>query len=139
MISHRLHATLLVAILLALAGGGSAGTVAQPGVPKPIEVRLQVYLGDKPEGLVPEASWVVACQGKQLRMHIRHIDVLTGDVSPSNIITDATPYRITFHLRGDPALLRRLAAAGPNQLLTLTGFFRTGSRQFLLSAVDGPG
>ena len=122
--------------LLSLRVAVEAGTVIEPSVPQPIQVRIEGYVGEKPPALVPEVSWVVGCRGRTYAFHVSHIQVLTGDVSPTNIVTAAEPYRTTFYLHGDAAALTRFASTSPGEKIVLIGYLRTGSRQLLIGRIE---
>src|SRR5262245_25905157 len=121
---------------LLLSSRADGGRVRHGRAAVPIQVRIEGYVGTKPEGVTTEADWTVSCEGKKFPFHVSHIQVLNGSVSPSSIEESAKPYRLNYYLRGDRQLLRHFAETPPGQKITMSASLRLGSRDLLISAIE---
>lgn len=102
-------------VLLWTAAAAADDFLPQAALAVPIHIRFEGYVGEKPAQLVPEASWVLETRGKKYPFHVSHLQIITGDVSPTNIIEAVKPYRVTFRLRGDDARLQQFTGTAPGQ------------------------
>lgn len=130
---------LVSAVLLAATrcfAEGAHGPIPDLGLPRPNEIRIAGYIGEKPPGTVPETTWVVECLGKEYPFHVTRLQVLVGDLSYTDIIEEAKPYRVAFILRADDASLERFASTPPGQKIAVTAYQRTGSRDLLVAAIE---
>jgi len=117
-------------VLLALvAASPVAAEVLRHGMARPIEARIEGYVGEKPADVVADAKWVISCEGKKYPFHVIRLRIVGGDVSPMNVLTAAAPYPVTFYLRADTPTLAQFAATPAGQKITLIAFLRLGGRQ----------
>jgi hypothetical protein len=64
------------------------------------------------------------------------IVVLSGNASPGDILERVRPYKPSFRFTGDPALLKKISDAKPDELLRIRGACSLGDRIYLVSAVE---
>lgn len=116
-----------VCALLAL---GAAAPV-RPGVaqvvrPFPLMVRMEGFVGDKPEGMKAIERWVFAVDGLPVIFHLTKLRVIGTDVAWWNITSNLAPLPITLTLYGDAALRRRFLDTPAGERIALTGELETG-------------
>lgn len=85
----------------------------------PITLRIDSFVGPKPAGLVPQATWVVRVQGNEYTLQVMRLEVLAGNTAYFNIIQALTPYLYAFTVYGDPQALATLTQAPPGQQITI--------------------
>jgi len=112
----------LAASVALLAGTASA----QINSPYPLLLRVEGYVGAKPEGVTSLARWIIAVDGAPYTMHITKLLPLGAQVAYWNIINQLEPLPITLTLYGDPSVLRRFVDTPPGQRISMTGNFTAG-------------
>lgn len=132
---------LFAATLLLIAAGVWAPRllaehVQEFGLPHPNEIRIEGYVGTAPPGTVPEVRWIVNVAGTEYPLTVTRLQVLVGDVSYSQIIQQAQPYRVAFILRADTPTLRQFTAVAPGEPIAITAYQRTGSRDLLVARIE---
>jgi hypothetical protein len=125
-----MRAVALVAVLLA------SPVVAFDRVDRLVLLRIEGHVG--PRRAEDRAiSELTLRRGESLiRLTVDEIWVLSGDLVGLDILHEVEPYEPNMSVDGPPPLLDRLAAAGPDEPLELTGYFRRGQRILMLSAVE---
>lgn len=105
-----------------------------------LSVRIDGYVGSKPEEVPIEVSWIVSVKGEMYDLHVGKLVVLTGDVAYYDIITALQPYRPALTVIGSDEEIDRFATAPTNQKISVTGFlqFAGGARYLMISNVDYP-
>lgn len=134
---------LLGVTLLAVGAIGSPDpAAAQPGeegMPRPIQVRVDGFVGDPPADPAPMATWTLSIRGTIYPFQVLNLVILQGDTSKDQLISAMEPYApvVTYFVHGPGDLLGRIAAMPRNQPFSLWGFTRMGERQFDVTGV-GP-
>lgn len=94
-------------------------------------VRLQGYRAAAPEGIEIAAEVVLSILGKDHRFHLT-----TRQSFRSTDRQEGTASRDRWVLQGDREMLARVAAARPNQRVTMLADHRPGSSDLFLLTVD---
>src|SRR5689334_4644357 len=102
----RFAVSLLAVVIACAAAPALAGPPKRFGMPQPVQARIVGYLEHKPEGEIAEATWRVKVQGREHTWYVKRIQVLTGDVSYSNIVDDAKPYTVAYSIDAPKDLLQ---------------------------------
>ena len=100
-----------------------------------LQLRLDGYLAAENA----HASRVLDVQiggGALQKFALVKLVVLSGNASPGDILERVRPYKPSFRFTGDAALLERISAAKPDELLHIRGAFGLGDRIYLVSAVE---
>ncbi len=106
--------------------------------PRPIQVRMVAYVGEKVEGTRPDFTWVVSYRGKRYTLYVLELDVLSGTITPLDIDAAVRMYPVQFQIAGNKPALERFVAAPPRQQVLMRGFMRldTAARFLMLDTVD---
>ena len=127
----KFYPTLLLASLLLL-----ATTVPAKSRPMPrdaFSVRLDGFVGAKPEDLPIEASWTVSLKGERYQLFVSKLQVLSGDLAYYDLINALKPYRPALTITGSDAQLDMFATAPPGQRVSVIAFVRfTGAARYLM-------
>jgi hypothetical protein len=117
-----------VSIALALAAWIIFATAARAQIhsPYPLLLRVEGYVGAKPEGGTSLARWTIAVDGAPYTMHVTKLVPLGAQVAYWNIINQLEPLPITLTLYGDPTVLRRFIDTPSGQRISMTGNFTAG-------------
>jgi len=101
-------------------------------------VRLDGYVGTKPESAAVEASWTVSVKGDPYKLFVTKLRVLTGSVGYYDIINALKPYETAMTIVGDDEQIDLFATAPVAQKISVMGFmqFAGGARFFMISSVD---
>lgn len=133
----RVAASLLTLTVL------SVGPIASPVEARrltlsAITVQVEVRVPPLPAGEVPEATWMVSLEGKQVEWPVLRLFVVTGNVSPTNLYQALVPYRPTLRIVGRPPDLDRLVGAPPGSRLRFQGLLEIsgGARILMVSGVE---
>ena len=136
----RRRASVGVVVLLAVIAFLDRAQVAsgEPEHPFPIPMRVEGYVGTKPEGVTSLARWVVAIDGVQYTFHVIKLVPLGVDIAYWTILNKLEPLPVTLTLYGDPQLLREFIDAPAGMAIALTGNFEfgPGPATLMLSSVD---
>jgi hypothetical protein len=100
-----------------------------------LQLRLDGYLAAENA----HASRVLDVQvggGAMQKFALVKLVVFSGNASPGDILERVRPYKPSFRFTGDAAVLERISAAKPDELLRIRGAFSTGDRIYLVSGVD---
>ena len=116
-----------LALMLALGATAVAYRPASAEIehPRPFLVRVEGFVGDKPEGVKSLDRWVVAIDGRPYTFHVMLLQP-SVDVAFWNILNKLEPLPITLTLYGDPALLQRFIDTPPGQRIRMIGNFDAG-------------
>ncbi len=134
--NHRIVGAVLLGLSCSVGAAARNGPIEQPGLPRPNEIRIEGYVGEKPGGIVSEVDWVVSCRGKEYPFHVTKLRVLVGDIGYTDIIAAARQYRIAFKLLGDEPTLQRFVHAPNEQPIAVIAYQRTGGRDLLVAQVE---
>jgi hypothetical protein len=101
-------------------------------------VRLDGYIGTKPESVPIEVKWTVSVKGDPYDLFVTKLRVLNGNIAYYDIINALEPYRTALTIVGDDEILDRFATAPAEQKISVIGFmeFAGGARYFMISSVD---
>jgi len=96
------------------------------GVPKlgslPISMRIEGYVGSKPEGVSTQTTWRLRVHGQDdLVLHVTLLQVLTGDVAYFDVISALAFYPYAFAVYGPEESIRVLTEAAAGQKIGLLG------------------
>jgi len=132
----RRPAALLSAALLVLAARHDAR--AEQGVAYPLSVRIEGFVGAKPQDLKPLVSWQVGRGRTVYQLHVTVLRVLSGQAAYFNIISRLEPYRPAFWLAGDRKALAAFASTPAGQPIAIMGYLRLDrtTRVLMLSTVE---
>jgi len=114
-----------VALSLLAAVAEQRGAAAQIEHPVPFLVRLEGFVGPKPEGVKSLDRWVVAIDGVPYTFHVMLLQP-SVDIAYWNILNKLEPLPITLTLYGDPALLQRFIDTPAGQRIRMIGNFVAG-------------
>jgi hypothetical protein len=92
----------------------------------PFLLRIEGFVGQKPEGIRSLARWVMAVNGKQYVVHVTKLQPIGVDVAWWNIISNLEPLPVTLTLYGNAPLLRRFKKTPAGERIALTGVFQSG-------------
>lgn len=67
--------------------------------------------------------------------HLSRMRILNSGRLPGNVLSAVEPYRPNFFLFGSSAQMAALAAATPQDVVTITGYRRIGSRVLMLTEI----
>ncbi len=114
--------TLLAVIALVAALRVAAGQIQHPF---PILMRIEGFVGAKPEGITSLARWVVAIDGAQYTFHVTRLQP-GADIAYWNILNRLEPLPVTLTLYGDPQLVQQFTRTPVGQPIALIGNFEFG-------------
>jgi hypothetical protein len=90
--------------------------------PLPISMRIEGYVGSKPEGVSTQATWRLRVHGKDdLVLHVTLLQVLTGDVAYFDVISALEFYPYAFAVYGPEESMQVLTQAAAGQKIGLLG------------------
>jgi hypothetical protein len=124
-----------VAAIAALVLCAAAPAAAQP-LQRPNTVRLEGYVGPPPERRHEVADLTLRAGDVDLRFQVTNARVMAGRISTTQMFAELRPRRPNLTMRGEPALIQRVAGAAPGTTLRMLGTWRRGSRDFFLSTVE---
>ena len=87
----------------------------------PITLRIEGFVRPKPDGVVPQATWVVHVQGKEYTLQVMRLEVLRGNTAYFNVIAALEPYTYAFTVYGPDDALRTFTQAPPDQAFAIIG------------------
>jgi len=102
----------------------------------PLVIRLEGHRGAALPGDRGIADLTFRHGEETIAFRVREIWVLAGDAAGVDVLHEVEPYTPSMSIDGPPAVLERLLAAKPDQMLELTGYFRRGQRILMLSGVE---
>ena len=134
MIAFRIFVVTAGLLLTALA----APARSAPRDLEPYSVRLDGYVGTKPESAPVEATWTVSLKGEPLKLFVTRLEVLRGNVAYYELIQSLEPYRTALTIAGEDDQLDLFATAPADQKISVIGFmqFSGGARYLMVSQVD---
>ena len=129
--------TLLFGVLTAPAGAhrAFAGRLPLPSLPEVNLVRLEGHLGERRPTDKGTTDLRVSYRGKNYRMQLTRLQVLTGSRLPGRILSDVTPLHPNFFLRGADTMVQRLDAPKSDDPVTITAYLRAGSRDLMVTEI----
>jgi hypothetical protein len=130
--------TVLYVGILTLIAVTVAPAPVQPRVRDGFSVRLEGYIGTKPDSAPVEASWTVSVKGDPYKLFVTKLVVLQGNIAYYDIINALKPYKIALTVVGDDEQIDLFATAPAGQKISVMGFmqFAGGARFFMISSVD---
>jgi hypothetical protein len=111
--------------VMALAAAAPLAT-AQVHRHTPFLLRIEGFVGEKPEGITSLARWIMAVNGKQYQFHVTKLQPIGVDVAYWNILSNLEPLPVTLTLYGNPPLLRRFKKTPAGERIALVGVFQSG-------------
>lgn len=101
-------------------------------------MRLDGYVGTRPESAPIEAHWTVSLKGEPYEVFVTKLRVLSGNIAYYDIFTALEPYRTALTIVGDDEQLDRFATAPAEQKISVIGYmeFGGGARYLMISSVD---
>jgi len=131
----RRVAPLLIALAIITAARAECGEIERLS---PFLMRVEGFVGEKPEGITSLARWVVAIDGRQYPFHVTKLQPIGVDIAYWNILNFLEPLPVSLTLYGDPALLQRFTGAPPGTPIAITGNFQAGAGpvSLLLTTVE---
>jgi hypothetical protein len=92
----------------------------------PIVMRVEGYVGEKPEHVTSLARWVVAVRDKQFVLHVTTLQPIGSDIAYWTILNALEPLPVTLTLYGDAELIGQFSSTPPGQPIAITGNFEAG-------------
>jgi len=123
--AYRARAALAVAVGLIACAVAPLPAAAQIDRPFPILMRIDGFVGEKPEGVTSLARWVVAVNGVPYTFHVMALQP-SLDIAYWNILNKLEPLPITLTLYGKADLLQRFIDTRPGQRIRMVGNFEAG-------------
>ena len=110
---------------------------SQVSRPYPILMRIEGFVGEKPEAVKALDRWTVAVGGATYTFHVTKLQP-SVDIAYWNILNRLEPLPITLTLYGDAELLQRFIDTRPREHIRMTGNFEMGPGPvtFQLAAID---
>ena len=126
------YSTLLLLGLLLLPAGTTTAR-SQPMPRDAFSVRIEGFVGAKPEKPDIAADWTVRLKGESYELHVSKLQVLTGNIAYYDLITALKPYRPALTITGSDEQLDMFATAPPGQQVSVVAFIRlTGTTRYLM-------
>ena len=122
-------AAVLVAALMPAGAAGRSGA-------RMYSLRMDGYVGQPPRERREMADLRMRAAGKDVRFQVTSARVLTGSMAPANVFNQVRPYRPNFILRGPQDQLARVANAPRGAVLRISGRWRPGSQDLMVSSVE---
>jgi hypothetical protein len=130
--------TALPAATLALLVALSAAATDLPLGPgsRTAQIRLEGYIGPPAPGRSSAADLVLEHDEKRIRFQVDSARVLQGNRSGPDFLDEVSAEPAKLIVEGPGELLAKLVAAQPAERVVLTGYHRSGSRNFAIAAVE---
>lgn len=122
-------ATVLVAALQPAIAAGRVG-------PRMYSLTMNGFVGQPPQERREMADLRLRAAREDVRFQVTSARVLTGSMAPANVFNQVRPYRPNFILRGSKDQLRRVANAPRGAVLRISGRWRPGSQDLMVSSVE---
>ncbi len=119
-------------MVAALMPAGAAGRVG----PRMCTLRMDGYVGEPPSDRREMADLRLRAAGENVRFQVTSAKVLTGSMHAANVFNQVRPYRPNFILRGPRDQLARVANAPRGAVLRISGRWRPGSQDLMVSSVE---
>jgi hypothetical protein len=128
----------LAAAVALLAVTAEAGTWERRGVLEPPDlVELTWHVGKPAPG--ESGGWDISLgiglSATVYDLHLTGMRILNSGRLPLSVLSELEPYKPTFFLFGHNEQAARLAAATPADTVVITGYWRLGSRNLMLTAL----
>ena len=109
-----------------------------PQRPYPIPLRIEGFVGTKPEGIKALERWVVAVGDARFVFHVTKLVPIGVDIAYWDILNRLEPLPVTLTLYGDPELVSKFTAAPAGVPIAVRGTleFGPGPITLLLSTVE---
>ena len=120
------------AMVAALLPAGAEGRVG----PRMYTLRMDGYVGQPPSGRREMADLRLRAAGKDVRFQVTSARVLSGNMKAASVFNQVRPYRPNFILRGPKQQLARVANAPRGTILRISGQWRPGSKDLMVSSVE---
>ena len=92
----------------------------------PIVMRVEGYVGDKPEHVKSLARWVIAVDDRRFVLHVTRLRPIGTDIAYWTILNALEPLPVTLTLYGDPAVIAQFSQTPAAQPIAITGNFEAG-------------
>lgn len=113
-----------------------ASPILLPRVPPVYLLRLEGQLRPpRPTDRGTTDLWL-AYRGKTYPFQLTQLRVLNSGRLPDSILAAVDLYRPSFYLYGADTMLQRLAGAGPEARVTITGYYGDVGRGIMVSELD---
>lgn len=111
---------------------------ARPLAVAPVTVRMEGFVGRQPEGTPLEATWQLRVGKQKVDLYVTKLQILTGNLSPSNLTQALQPYRPALTIAARQADQDLILKAPPDQRIAISGMldFGGGARTLMPSAVE---
>lgn len=120
--------------LLAIVVAVPARAVDRTGIPELI--RMTGHVGAARPGETGTTNLVLNVGGTDSTFQLRQLDVVTGNRSSSEVLSQITPVKPSLYLRAPASVLTPLSDASPEDTLVIQGFLRRdGGRNLQVSEV----
>jgi hypothetical protein len=131
----RRAASWLAVIAIVAAAHVAAAQIHRPA---PFLLRIEGFVGQKPEGIKSLARWVMALNGNQYTFHVTKLQPIGVDIAFWNIINSLEPLPVTLTLYGDPGLVQRFTQTPAGERIAILGNFQAGPGPvtLLLGAIE---
>jgi hypothetical protein len=124
---------LVLAVLVSLVAP-AARAVDRTGMPELI--RLTGHVGDVRPGESGTTNLTLNVDGGDTTFQLRQLDVVTGNRSASEVLSQITPVKPSLYLRAPSSVLKPIGEATPADTLVIQGFLRRdGGRNMQVSEV----
>ena len=124
------------ALGLAFTAAVAAAQFGRPSGVQLIQIRLEGHVGAPDPKHRAAGDLTFRWGNTRVRFQADRVVVTRGERLGADFLAEIAPYRSTLILQGDEALLDRIRTAKRSDRLSVTGYHRTGSRTFSVSAVD---
>lgn len=116
----------------------ASATLAQLVVPRSTLVRIEGYVGAKPQGPTLLVSWQLNRNRDVYDLHVTQLLVLNGTIKPEQIIVGLRPYIPALSFTGNLKALDAFVNAPVGQKLAITGYLHIEPpvRELILSTVQ---
>lgn len=122
---HRLTRWLALITLAAVAAPAHAG--AGNVIAFPIMVRVEGYVGAKPEAQRSLARWVIAIDDQRFVFYVSTLKPMGTDIQFWSILNALEPLPVTARMYGEPQLIEQFTTAPPGQPIAIIANFIPGA------------
>lgn len=99
-------------------------------------IRLTGHVGEARAGETGTTNLVLNVAGSDKTFQLRQLDVVSGNRSSSEVLSQITPVKPSLYLRAPLSVLTPLGDASPDDTLVIQGFLRRdGGRNLQVSEV----
>ena len=127
-----------VAVVAMVVFGAAAGHAAEPPSGQTSAVRIIRVVGHPgaAHGRTAAAEITLEVGSRTIPFQAERVDVLRGDVLGADVLAEISPYKPSLRLVSSERFVRMLEMSTAWDTVTITGYQRPGSREFLVSSLD---